>query len=149
MVFRYTIPRHPIHQLRDEMDRLLSGAWPGGPLAAWARREGPAVNVWEADDALMVEMEVPGVKNENLDISVVENELVIRVELPETEQQGVTYHRRERPVGSFDRHVPLPFEVDAEHVSAELSRGVLRVTLPKVPSAKPRKIEVKVGGQEG
>jgi HSP20 family protein len=146
MVLRYAFPRHPIYQLRDEMDRLLSGVLPSSPLGVWARREGPAVNAWEEDDALKVEMEVPGVKNENLDISVVENELVIRVELPEHEEEGVTYHRRERPVGSFSRRIPLPFEVDADKVAAELSQGVLRVTLPKAPSAKPRKIAVNVAG---
>lgn len=144
MVLRYAFPRHPIYQLRDEMDRLLSGVLPASPAATWGRGEGPAVNAWEEDDALKVEMEVPGVKHENLDISLVENELAIRVALPEHEEEGVTYHRRERPVGSFQRRIPLPFEVDADKVSAELSQGVLRVTLPKAPSAKPRKIAVNV-----
>ncbi|MBN1588640.1 MAG: Hsp20/alpha crystallin family protein [Pirellulales bacterium] len=144
MVFRYLSTRHPVYQLRDEMDRLLSGMFQSAPLAAMARREGPAVNVWEEDDALRVEMEVPGVKNEHLDISVVENELSIKVDLPDHDEEGMTYHRRERPVGSFSRVVPLPVEVDAEKVSAELSQGVLRVTLPKAPSAKPRKINVSV-----
>ena len=145
MVFRYTVARHPIYQLRDEVDRLLSGVFPSSPLASWGRREGPAVNAWEEEDAMKVEMEVPGVKHEHLDISVLEKELTIHVELPEQEEEGVTYHRRERPVGSFSRRVPLPFEVDAENVSAELSGGILCVTLPKALSAKPRKIEVKVG----
>ena len=146
MVFRCVTPRHPLYQLRDEMDRLLSGVFQSSPLAAMSRREGPAVNLWEEGDTLRVEMEVPGVKSEQLDISVVENELLIRVEVPESKEEGVTYHRRERPVGSFSRHVPLPYEVDAERVSAELSRGVLLITLPKAASAKPRKIDVTVTG---
>ncbi len=142
MVFRFTGTRHPIYQLRDEMDRLLSGVFQSPP--AWSvRRDGPAVNVWEDGDALRVEMEIPGVKSEHVDISVVEGELRIKVELPEIEEDGLAYHRRERPVGPSGRTVPLPFEVDAENVSAELSHGVLHVTLPKAPSALPRKIEVK------
>ena len=64
--------------------------------------------------------------------------------VPERDEEGVTYHRRERPVGSFSRVVPLPVEVDAGKVAAELSGGVLWVTLPKAPSAKPRKINVSV-----
>lgn len=144
MVFRYIATRNPLYQLRDEMDRLLSGALGASPVGVLARREGPAVNLWEEGDALKLEMEVPGVTQEHLDLSVVDNELTIHVELPEHEEEGVTYHRRERPVGSFSRRVALPVEVDAEHVSAELSGGVLRVTLPKAPSAKPRKIEVNV-----
>lgn len=144
MVFRYIATRNPLYQLRDEMDRLLSGALGASPVGVLARREGPAVNLWEEGDALKLEMEVPGVTQEHLDLSVVDNELTIHVELPEHDEEGVTYHRRERPVGSFSRRVALPVEVDAEHVSAELSGGVLRVTLPKAPSAKPRKIEVNV-----
>jgi len=146
MVFRCVTTRHPIYQLRDEMDRLLSGVFQSPPLATWGRHDGPAVNLWEEDDALKVEMEVPGVKSDHLDVSVVDNELAIHVELPEQKEEGVTYHRRERPVGSFGRRIPLPFEVDADHVSAELSQGVLRVTLPKSPTAKPHKINVNVVG---
>ena len=63
---------------------------------------------------------------------------------PDLEEEGVTYHRRERPTGTFTRVVQLPAEVDADRVQAELSDGVLRVTLPKVPAAKPRRIEVAI-----
>ena len=69
-------------------------------------------------------------------------ELSIRVNRPETADEGITYHRRERPVGSFGRAIKLPVEVDAERVEAELRDGVLTVVLPKAESAKPRKIAV-------
>ena len=100
------------------------------------------MNVWEQDDAILVELEVPGVKKEHLDLSVVGKELSIRIERPDGEQEGVVYHRRERPVGNFSRVLPLPSEVDANRVSAELHDGVLTITLPKAESAKPRKITV-------
>lgn len=144
MTLGYRNPRHPLHQLRDEMDRLWTGVF--GPAA-----EGllspvfhgqPAANVWEQNDALLVEMEVPGVKNEQIDISVAGDELSVKINRPEIDQEGVTYHRRERPVGPLTRVLRLPIEVNADKVEAELRDGVLRITLPKAESAKPRKINV-------
>ena len=100
------------------------------------------MNVWEQGDALLVEMEVPGVKSDQVDISVAGGELSIKIDRPEVAQEGVTYHRRERPVGSFTRVLRLPVEVDADRVEAELRDGVLMITLPKAEAAKPRKINV-------
>jgi len=146
MAFGYPTTRHPFHQLRDEMDRLLTGfLGPAGDgLLPAVFRGHPAVNVWEKDDALMVEMEVPGVKTDEVEVSVAKGELSIRINrAAETEEEKhVTYHRRERPIGSFSRVVRLPVEVDADHVAAALHDGVLTITLPKAPSAKPRKINV-------
>jgi HSP20 family protein len=144
MVFGYQTTRHPFHQLRSEVDRLLTGFL--GPTAdgflPGVFRGQPAVNVWEQQDSLKVEMELPGVKSEQLDISVAGSELTIKVNRPDVDQEGVTYHRRERPVGTFSRMVPLPTDVDADHVEADLRDGVLTITLPKAESAKPRKINV-------
>jgi HSP20 family protein len=144
MVFGYRNPRHPLHQLRDEMDRLWSGFFvpAADGLLPPVFRSQPAVNVWEQGDALLVEMEVPGVKNDQVDISVAGGELSVKINRPEVDQEGVTYHRRERPVGSFTRVVQLPVEVDVNRVGAELHDGVLLITLPKAESAKPRKINV-------
>ena len=144
MVFRYRNMRHPMHQLRDEMDRLLTGFF-GEPIhrGLWSgSRDQPAVNVWEQDDAVWVELEVPGVKSDQVDISVVGDELSVRIERPDVTQEGITYHRRERPVGSFTRVVRLPTDVDAGRVEAKLHDGVLTISLPKAESAKPRKINV-------
>ena len=103
MVFRYVGTRHPIHQLRREMDRLLSGfvgnvgdlPWPG------VVRGRPAVNLWESGDALKLELELPGVQSDQIELSVVGDELSIKVERPDAEPQRATYHRRERGVGAF------------------------------------------------
>ncbi len=144
MALVYRNSRRPLHQLRDEMDRLWTGFF--GPTA-----EGllspvfhgqPAANIWERDDALLIEMEVPGVKNEQIDISVAGDELSVKINRPEIDQEGVTYHRRERPVGVMTRLLRLPIEVNSEKVEAELHDGVLKITLPKAESAKPRKINV-------
>jgi HSP20 family protein len=144
MVLRSRNRLHPLYHLRDDVDRLLTGVF--GP---WAEdglpnlsRGRPAVNIWEQDDALLVELEVPGLKSDRLEISVVGDELSVKLDRPDLEEEGVTYHRRERPVGSFTRVLRLPVEVDADRVEAELSDGVLTITLPKAESVKPRKIQV-------
>jgi HSP20 family protein len=144
MVFGYRNARQPLNQFRDEMDRLLTGVF--GPAADGILpavfRSQPAVNVWEQGDALLVEMEVPGVKNDQIDISVAGDELSVKVERPEPADEDVTYHRRERPVGPQTRVLRLPVEVDGDRVEAELRDGVLMITLPKAENAKPRKINV-------
>jgi HSP20 family protein len=147
MVFRYMGTRSPIQQLRREMDKLLTSFLPGAGEIGWplVGRGRPAANVWESKEALHVEMELPGIKSDQLEISVVGDELSIKVERPDLPQEGVAYHRRERGVGSFSRVLRLPTEVDPDHVEAELRQGVLMVTLPKAESAKPRKIRVAAG----
>ena len=143
MVFTYR-SGHPLHQLRDEVDRLWNGVVgpaADGLLPAYFRSQ-PAANVWEQGDALLVEMELPGIKSDQVDISVAGGELSVKVNRPEIDQEGVTYHRRERPVGSFTRVLRLPVEVNADKVEAELHDGVLLITLPKTENAKPRKINV-------
>ena len=141
MVFGYQTTRHPLHQLRDEMDRLLTGLV--GPAAdgLWPTvfRGRPAVNVWEKPDALMVEMEVPGTKSDEVDVSVAGGDLSIRIDRPDTAEEGVKYHRHKRPVGSFSRVVRLPIEVDADRVEASLRDGVLTITLPKAEKRKAAK----------
>jgi HSP20 family protein len=111
------------------------------PWSGTARNQ-PAVNLWETPDALHVELEVPGVKTEQLDLSVVGNQLTIKIDRPEPQEEGVTYHRRERPVGSFVRVLELPADVDSTRVEADLQHGVLTIKLPKAEASMPRKIQV-------
>lgn len=144
MPMRYRTLRHPVSQLRDEMDRVLSGFF-GQPVeGGWrpAGRSQPAVNLWERSDALVAELEVPGVRAEQLEVSVVGGELMIRIERPDLSQEGVTFHRRERPIGVLSRVLRLPADVDSNNVQAELRNGVLTITLPKAEEVKPRKIKV-------
>jgi HSP20 family protein len=126
------------------MDRLLSsfvGNFADGGRP-WVDRGQPSINLWETGEAVVAEAELPGVQEDQIDISVVGNELTLKVERPELQKEGVTFHRRERPSGSFVRVVRLPTEVNADHVQADLRNGVLTVTLPKAESARPRKIHV-------
>ncbi len=140
-----TLYYNPFSQLRSEMDRLLNGflgaTTNGGSHPAVGRGQ-PAVNLWDKNDTLLLEMEIPGVKSEQIEISVVGMELTVKVQRPDVEEEGVTYHRRERPVGDFTRVLQLPCEVNPDKVAAELHNGVLSLTLPKAEVAKPRKISV-------
>ncbi len=145
MVFAYNaVSRDPLRQLQREMDRFFrgviqevaDGGWP------WGSRGQPAVNVWEDNDAVNVEMEVPGVKSDQIDIAVVGNELTVKVDRPASAWDGATVHRQERPTGSHSRTLRLPTEVASDRVEASLQNGVLTITLPKAEAAKPRKIQV-------
>lgn len=150
MVLRRTNGHHPFTQLRDEMDRLVHDFFAPGTVSGpqrWAAgtRSFPALNIWEAGDQLFAEAEVPGLKAEDIDITVVGNDLTIRGRRGPAAQEGVAYHRQERGCGEFNRVVRLPIEVDAGKVEATLKDGVLLVKLPKAESARPKKIQVSTG----
>jgi HSP20 family protein len=133
-----------LSQLRHEVDRLFDDYF--APAAARAGvRVGafPAVNLWEKQNELIAEAELPGVKSEDLEVTVVGDELTIKGRRATSHDESATYHRRERGVGDFVRVVHLPVEIDADRVEAALADGVLRVTLPKAAAATPRKIEIR------
>lgn len=137
---------HPMGQLREEVDRLFADFFGNGAGNAGRLATGggfPALNVWERGEELYVEAEVPGLKVDDVDISVVGGELIIKGKRMDLEEQDAVYHRRERGVGEFHRSVRLPLEVDVETIQAKLTDGVLLITLPKAEAARPRKIQVK------
>lgn len=124
-------------QLREEMNRLFSGAMPV------RQRETLAVNCYVAGDEVLVMSELPGVEADDLRVTVHEDSLtVICTRRPEPETPGTTYLRRERENGTFSRTLQLPFRVNPDAVEARLERGVLRVRLPRAESDKPRRITV-------
>ncbi len=140
----------PLAEVRNEMNRLqaemgqLFDRW--GMVAPRSRGRGvfPALNVWDDDQALYVEAELPGLNLDELEIFVTrDNQLSLKGNrrLPEVEQG--TWYRQERGSGEFTRVLSLPYDVDAEAVTAELKLGVLRIVLPKREEIKPRRIEVK------
>ena len=139
----------PLQQLREELDRQFPVLWDtlSGRLPQLAVRSFPALNVWEEQDNLFAEAEVPGFKNEDLEISVVGNELTIKGHRQdERADKDTVFHRRERGVGTFTRVIRLPIEIDAARVQANLCDGVLLLTLPKSEAAKPHKIHVQSPG---
>ena len=135
----------PMRQLRSELDRVFNDVFGDSLDDRWnvGRRFGsepsfPAINVWEDEERLYAEAEVPGLRMEDLEILVKGNELTVKGERKNGEQEGVTYHRRERAVGPFCSVVRLPVDVQVDGVEAQLDSGVLTITLPKAPSARPR-----------
>jgi HSP20 family protein len=147
MLLRRTNGFHPFDQLRNQMDRLVGdffGPMTGtyAPRAAAMAPSFPAVNVWEYDDHLYAEAELPGLKSEDIEVSVVGGDLTIRGQRGQGEREDAAYHRRERGTGEFNRVLRLPLEVDSNRVEATLKDGVLLVKLPKAESAKPKKIKV-------
>lgn len=103
----------------------------------------PPLNLWEDEGRLYVECELPGVQMDDLKVAVVGRDLTIKGQRRSRPAEGATYHRQERDTGSFHRVVNLPVDIDPGKVNAELRHGVLTITLPKAPEARPRKIEVQ------
>ncbi|HRX83422.1 MAG TPA: Hsp20/alpha crystallin family protein [Phycisphaerae bacterium] len=130
---------------RNEVDRLFTDIFGDAPAGALASRVGtfPALNIWEDAEHIRIEAELPGLQLADIEVVVDENDLTIKGSRKAPETEGVSFHRRERGVGTFSRTVRLPVAIDAEKVEATLNSGVLQVTLPKAPEARPRKIEVK------
>lgn len=139
-------PRAPWEQFREEMERLMNGFldWMSEAAPSPSGWPSPPVNVWETPEAYMVEMELPGIQPDQLELSVLGKELSISGSREQSPSPGVTYHRRERPMGKFTRLVHLPGEVNPDKVTADLQNGVLTVTLPKAEAAKPKRIQVSV-----
>lgn len=101
----------------------------------------PLADVEETSDAYMVEIELPGVKRDDVDIEVAGRRVTVHGERKEKERVGIL-RRRERTVGRFHYEVTLPGDVDEEGVEAHLDDGVLTVRLPKPESARPRRIQI-------
>jgi len=129
-------------RFRREMERLFGRTAPAEEAEVIA----PPVNVWEDADKLYVEMELPGLKLEDLQIEIAEgNVLTIQGERKAPEAAKAVWHRQERGFGKFARALELPYPVETEKVEAKFESGVLFVTLPRAEAAKPRRIPVKGG----
>jgi HSP20 family protein len=141
-----------IEALHREMDRLFEDLWVGGgdrSLFAGPMRSMeflPRVDETEDEKAYYVNIDLPGMDEKDVDISVTDRVLTIRGEKKEEEEdKGKDVYRRERSYGSFRRMLQLPGEVDQSKIEASFSKGVLRISLPKTAEAreKVRHIPVK------
>jgi HSP20 family protein len=129
-----------LEQMRSGMDDLYE-RWGLGP----ARHAGafPPVNLFEAEDGYVLTAELPGLRSEEIDVSVHNNRVTLRGERRIEYPEAVNLHRRERPAGIFRRTVQLPVEVDGDKVEAAYRNGVLMLRIPKAPQHKPRRIDVQ------
>ncbi|SET27925.1 Hsp20/alpha crystallin family protein [Geodermatophilus poikilotrophus] len=129
----------PFREL-DELTQRVNSLWEAdlhGDLHGWA----PLADVEETDDAYVVEIDLPGVKREDIDIQLTDRQLTVSGEIKEKERTGIL-RRRTRRVGQFQYSVTLPADVDADEVTAHLDDGVLTVRVAKPEQAKPRRIEI-------
>jgi HSP20 family protein len=136
-------PWAELSELHERMDRLMSEAF--GQGFADADRAGggwrPAADVEETAEAYVVELEIPGVKREDVSVEFGAGELAVTGEVKQRERVGFL-RTRTRPVGRFDYRVHLPADVEQDQVSASLSDGVLTVRVPKTEKARRHRIPI-------
>jgi len=130
--------------LRDMMDRMFEeGVFrPLVSLAPWT--EGSlAVDMYETDDSVVVKTAIPGVKAEDIDVSVAGDILTIKAETREEEEvKRENYLRRERRFGSYCRSVTLPGGLETDKAEADYTNGILTLTFPKAEEVKPKSIKI-------
>ena len=136
-------PMREMVTLREAMDRLFDDAFtrPLGLTDGW---RGPAIDMYQTDDEVVVKAALPGVKADQVQINVTGDRLTIRGETKErSEAKDKNYHIREQRWGAFERSVMLPAAVVSDKAKAEFEDGVLTVTLPKAEEVKPKTITVR------
>lgn len=149
-MFRTAFNRNPypsvwreMDRLQREMNRLFDNAYTntGNRVASGY----PAFNVWTNEDGAVVTAELPGLKPEDIDISVINETLTLSGHrTPEEFGEGIKYHRRERNQGRFTRTIQLPFSVETNNIEAIFDKGILHISLPRAEAEKPKRIAVKV-----
>lgn len=137
-------PFRDMMTFREAMDRWLQQSISGtGQLLSNMRPESMPVDVVERDDSFEVRAAVPGVKPEDVEVTVQGERVTVRAEArPEQEQAGDTWLMREQRYGPIQRSITLPSPVSSEHAEARIEYGVLALRLPKVKGATPRRIVV-------
>ena len=147
-IIRWWDPARELSTLQNRMNRFFGEAF-GPPMypaeqaapGAWT----PAVDIFETDHEIVLDVELPGVARDQVHVEVNDGILQLRGERKvEKEVKEESYHRVERTFGTFHRSFTLPDSVDPEKVSAELKNGILQVRLGKREQAKPKQIQVTV-----
>ncbi|HEY4638416.1 MAG TPA: Hsp20/alpha crystallin family protein [Candidatus Udaeobacter sp.] len=130
--------------LRDELNSFFDMPFSSGfgrtsqLFTGWS----PALDLYETGDHFAAIIELPGMRKEDIDISLHDGTLTISGERKHESNNGETAQRTERYVGTFRRSISLPTRVDASKVNATYEDGILKVTLPKAEEAKPKQIKV-------
>lgn len=143
--------RDELSSARREVDRVFDRFFsqPGGAQALWA----PAVDVRETNDEIHVTVELPGMKPEDVSVTVENGVLSISGEKKQEPQEGKkeegNYYLFERRYGRFERSFTLPRTVNADNVNARFADGILTIRLPKAENAKPRRVQIEANGKSG
>jgi HSP20 family protein len=134
---------NPFSALQQEIDQIFEG-FSRGISGLPTRDVMPRMDVSETDNDIEVTAELPGLEEKDIQVNFADNVLTIRGEKKsEREEKEKDYHLVERSYGSFTRTVQLPDGINADAIKAEMSKGVLKVTVPKPAPAQTRKIEIK------
>jgi HSP20 family protein len=142
-------PAHLFGSLHREVDRLFED-FTGNALGPFGQAQVnlvPSIDVSETDKEIVITAEMPGLERKDIDISLADDVLTIRgekkIEKQEGDEKNRNYHVAERGYGVFLRGIQLPSGIDPSSIEATMSKGVLRITIPKPEKAEPKKIEVK------
>jgi HSP20 family protein len=137
-------PFQGLNHMQNQLNQVFDDFFGRGQSLsdrAWA----PAVDIYENREELVVVAELPGVKEKDIQLSIVENVLTLKGQrLAAGEVKEESYHRMERWTGSFERYIQLPVPVQADKVRASYRDGVLEIHLPKIEAVKPREIKIEV-----
>lgn len=139
-------PFRDLITLRERMNRLFEDVFTSARgeekdiiSSSWT----PAVDIYEDENQLVLTAEVPGIEEKDIEIKLEDNTLSIQGERKmEKETKEENYHRIERAYGSFYRSFTLPNYIDQEKIQAEHENGILKITMPKKPELKPRKVKI-------
>ena len=136
-------PWQTFGSLRQDLDRLF-GAYERSIADPYSNGQ-DASEVRDTGNDLVITVDLPGVSNKDLELSISGDNLFVRASRTATAPEGYTTHRRERASYKFEHAWRLPVPVDGQRAEAKLAEGVLTVTLPKSPNAQPKQITVKAG----
>ena len=134
-------PFASMQRLSSMMDEVFDDA----PSWGAVEQGYPPVNMWAGETSLAVSAELPGLSAQDIELSIDERSLTIRSKKglePETETEGVTWHRRERPHVSFSRTIELPVRIDPDRVEARFVNGLLEIEMQRPESDLPRKLKI-------
>ena len=138
-------PFRDLVSLREKMNRLFEDAVTsrGEERDMIASTWSPSVDIYETESAIIMNAEVPGIEEKDIEIKIEDNTLSLKGERKfEKETKEENYHRIERSYGSFYRSFTIPRYVDQDKINAEHDSGVLKITMPKKPESKPKTIKV-------
>jgi HSP20 family protein len=139
-------PSREFEDIYDRMGQLMSMAFGDmafAPAAALSAPWTPLADISETDDAYVIDVELPGVSRDQVNVDINDRELVISGEISEPQDdEGRRRRRRARRTGRFEFRTTLPGDINPEGVTANLNDGVLTVTVPKSEAAKPRHVEI-------
>ena len=136
-------PMREMMTLREAMDRLFDDAFTR-PISMSAVSGVPAIDLYQNDDEVVVKASLPGLKADDVQITVTAGVLTLRGEFKQDEEKKeATYHIHEHRYGSFERSITLPVDVETDKAKADFKDGILTITLPKAEAVKPKTISIK------